>query len=147
MNTPRESITILIADDDEDDILLTRQALVASRLSNELRVVRDGEELMRYLLHEGEYRNLESSPRPGVILLDLNMPKKNGREAIAEIKSIPSLRQIPILILTTSRAEQDITEMYDLGASSYIAKPVGFQSLVSVMQQLGKYWFEIVELP
>ena len=147
MSSERRPITILLADDDEDDRLLARDALAESRLSNHLHMVSDGEELMDYLLRRGEYAEPAESPRPGLILLDLNMPKMDGREALKEIKSHPNLRQIPVVVLTTSQAEEDIYRTYDLGANSFITKPVMFESLVKVMKDLGNYWFEIVELP
>ncbi len=147
MSLERKPITILLADDDEDDRLLAKEALAESRLANDLHIVRDGEELMDYLHRRGAYAALRDSPRPGLILLDLNMPKKDGREALREIKSDHSLRQIPVVVLTTSKAEEDIYRTYDLGANSFITKPVMFESLVGVMKDLGKYWFEIVELP
>ncbi len=147
MKGQRTTITILMAEDDEDDCLLAREALVESRLANDLRFVKDGEELMDYLHRRGKYSRVSDAPRPGLILLDLNMPKKDGREALKEIKSDPNLRQIPVVVLTTSKAEEDIYRIYDLGANSFITKPVTFSSLVEVMKTLGKYWFEIVELP
>ena len=147
MNNGRRPITILLADDDEDDRKLAQDALAESRLANDLHTVEDGEELMDYLLRRGKYAALADSPRPGLILLDLNMPKKDGREALREIKADPSLRQIPVVVLTTSKAEEDIYRTYDLGANSFIIKPVMFESLVRVMRDLGTYWFEIVELP
>lgn len=140
-------ITILLADDDADDRLLTRDALAESRLANDLRFVEDGEELMQYLRRGGRYADPGASPRPGLILLDLNMPRKDGREALREIKGDPSLRHIPIVVLTTSKAEEDIYRTYDLGVNSFITKPVTFEGLVNVMRGLGRYWFEIVELP
>jgi CheY-like chemotaxis protein len=143
----RKKITILLADDDEDDRLLTEKALKASRLANDLHMVEDGEELMDYLYRRGPFSALADSPRPGLILLDLNMPKMDGREALREIKADASLRQIPVVVLTTSKAEEDIYRTYDLGANSFITKPVLFESLVRVMKDLGTYWFEIVELP
>ncbi len=136
-----------MADDDADDRMLTRDALEESHLANDLRFVADGEELMDYLLHRKQFADPASAPRPGVILLDLNMPRKDGREALAEIKAEPSLRRIPVVILTTSKAEEDVYRSYDLGANSYITKPVTFDSLVEVMRGLGRYWLEIVELP
>jgi CheY-like chemotaxis protein len=139
--------TILMAEDDEDDCMLAREAVAESRLASELHIVKDGEELMDYLYHRGNYADLIQAPRPGLILLDLNMPRKDGREALKEIKADPDLRQIPVIILTTSNAEEDICKTYDLGANSFIIKPVTFTSLVEVMKTLGKYWFEIVELP
>ncbi|MFQ5813550.1 MAG: response regulator [Anaerolineae bacterium] len=136
-----------MADDDPDDRMLAKEALEEARMANDLHFVEDGEELMDYLYRRGKYAELISSPRPGLILLDLNMPKKDGREALKEIKADPGLRRIPIVVLTTSRAEEDIYRTYDLGVSSFITKPVSFESLVGIMKTLGKYWFEIVELP
>lgn len=140
-------IIILMADDDADDRMLARDALEESRVLNELRFVEDGEELMEYLTRNGKYANPEDSPRPGLILLDLNMPKKDGREALKEIKSDPNLRRIPVVIMTTSQAEEDIFRSYDFGASSFITKPVTFDRLVELMRTLGEYWVEFVELP
>ncbi len=136
-----------MADDDADDRLLANDALVESRLANNLYLVSDGQQLMDYLQRRGDYQNPVDSPRPGVILLDLNMPKKDGFEALAEIRSDPTLRQIPVVILTTSKTEEDIYRGYDLGANSFITKPVTFEGLVAAMKALGQYWFEIVELP
>jgi CheY-like chemotaxis protein len=142
-----KSITILVAEDDEDDRLLMQEALEENRLANDLHFVEDGEELMDYLLHRGKYSNPKSAPYPSLILLDLNMPRKDGREALKEIKADPNLRKIPIVVLTTSKAEEDILRTYDLGVSSLIAKPVVFDSMVQIMKMIGTYWFEIVELP
>ncbi len=139
-------ITILIAEDDPDDRYLAKEALSESRLANELFFVEDGEDLLEFLRHEGAYAE-SKPPRPGIILLDLNMPRKDGREALHEIKADPHLRRIPIVVLTTSKAEEDILRSYDLGVSSFIVKPVTFEGLVNLMQTLGRYWFEIVELP
>jgi CheY-like chemotaxis protein len=143
----RSSVVILMADDDADDRELTRDALEESRLANELHFVADGVELLDYLHHRGVYSLPDSAPRPGVILLDLNMPRKDGREALREIKADPGLRMIPVVVLTTSKAEEDIVRSYDLGANSFISKPVTFAGLVEVVRGLGKYWFDIVELP
>lgn len=143
----RRSITILLADDDADDRMMASDALEESRLANDLRCVEDGEELMDYLHRRGKYASPNDAPRPGLILLDLNMPRKDGREALKEIKAEPELRSIPVIVLTTSKAEEDIYRTYDLGVNSFITKPVNFESLVAVMKTLGKYWFEIVELP
>lgn len=134
-----------MADDDEDDYLLTKKALKESMLLNTLIRVRDGEELLDYLYGRGSYKN--DAVRPGVILLDLNMPRKDGREALKEIKSDPDLRDIPVVIFTTSKAEEDIYRTYQLGSSSFITKPVTFENLITVMKALGTYWFEIVQLP
>ena len=147
MSIRGNSITILIADDDVDDRMMIREALEESRLANDLRFVEDGEELMDYLRHQGKFTDLSDSPRPGIILLDLNMPKKDGREALKEIKSTPDLWSIPVIVLTTSKAEEDIYRTYDLGVNSFITKPVRFAALVEIMKALGRYWFEIVELP
>jgi CheY-like chemotaxis protein len=139
-------IVILMADDDEDDILLTQKALQKGKLLNTLYSVRDGEELLDYLLRRGAFTD-EPAPRPGIILLDLNMPKKDGREALREIKAHAELKDIPIVIFSTSKAEEDIYRSYQLGVNSFITKPVTFEALIEVMQMLGKYWFEIVTLP
>jgi CheY-like chemotaxis protein len=147
MRNEHNPIVILLADDDEEDRMLACDALIESRLSNEIHSVTDGEDLMDYLHHRGKYLPPAAAPRPGVILLDLNMPKKDGREALREIKSDPELRQIPVVVLTTSKAEEDIFRSYDSGASSFISKPVTFAGLVEVMKGLGRYWFEIVDLP
>lgn len=142
-----QPIVILMADDDADDRMLTRDALQESRVLNELRFVEDGEELMDYLHRKGKYADSDSSPKPGLILLDLNMPKKDGREALKEIKSDPNLRRIPVVIMTTSKAEEDVFRSYDFGASSFITKPVTFDRLVDLMKAIGEYWVEFVELP
>jgi CheY-like chemotaxis protein len=141
------SIPILIADDDEEDCLLLNEAFTENRIANTLHFVHDGEELMNYLNRLGRYADPNHSPRPGLILLDLNMPKKDGREALRDIKNDPALRQIPVVVLTTSQADEDIYHSYDLGANSFISKPVTFNALVALLKNLGKYWFEIVELP
>jgi CheY-like chemotaxis protein len=147
MRGERKPIVILLADDDEEDRMLTCDALAESRLANEISCVTDGEDLMDYLRHKGKYTSPAEAPRPGLILLDLNMPKKDGREALREIKSDPELRQIAVVVFTTSKAEEDIYSSYDSGASSFISKPVTFEGLVDVMKGLGRYWFEIVDLP
>ena len=146
--TPKaiKTITILMADDDPDDRILTKDALEENRLANDLHFVEDGEELMDYLHQRGKY-TAENAPRPGLILLDLNMPRKDGREALAEIKAEPKFKQIPVIVLTTSKAEEDILKTYDLGVSSFITKPVTFEDLVYVTKAIGNYWFGIVELP
>ncbi len=147
--SPRSTkpITILMADDDPEDRMMTQEAFEESRLANDLRFVENGVELMDYLHRRGKFTDPASSPRPGLILLDLNMPKKDGREALHEIKADPRLKNIRIVVMTTSKAEEDIVRTYDLGASSYVTKPVTFAGLVDVIQTLGKYWLEIVELP
>ncbi|MEC4813679.1 MAG: response regulator [Scytonema sp. PMC 1069.18] len=147
MKGRQTGITILMAEDDEDDCMLVREALEESHVIHELYIVNDGEELMDYLYWRGRYSDQGNAPRPGLILLDLNMPKKDGREALKEIKADVNLRQIPVVVLTTSKAEEDIHITYDLGANSFIIKPATFASLVEVMRTIGKYWFEIVKLP
>jgi two-component system response regulator len=136
-----------MADDDADDRQMTRDAFAESRIANDLRFAENGVELMDYLNRRGKYSDPADSPRPGLILLDLNMPKKDGREALEEIKANPNLKNIRIVILTTSKTEEDIFRTYDLGACSFITKPVTFTGLVDVIKTLGKYWLEIVELP
>lgn len=142
-----KTIDILIAEDDEEDRMLIRDALAESRLKNNIQFVEDGEQLLDYLKNEGNYTDKEKFPKPGLILLDLNMPRKDGREALTEIKADSLLRTIPVIVLTTSKAEENILRTYNLGVSSFITKPVNFNSLVNIMQTLKKYWFEIVELP
>jgi two-component system, response regulator len=145
--TARKPITILMADDDADDRQLTQEAFAEARLTNDLRFVPDGKELMDYLKRRGKYKDPARSPRPAILLLDLNMPKKDGREALNEIKADPALRQIRVIILTTSKAEEDVQRAYDVSAASFITKPVNFDALVDAIKALGKYWLEIVELP
>ena len=147
MSDHTRPLVILMADDDADDRLLAQDALTECRLANEIRFVENGEELLDYLHQRGKYGPPNIVPRPGIILLDLNMPRKDGREALREIKADPELCRIPVVVLTTSRADTDIGRIYELGANSFITKPVTFESLVEVMRTLGKYWFEIVELP
>lgn len=136
-----------MADDDEDDRLLTQDALAESRVLNELYFVEDGVELLEYLERRGKFEDKTKSPRPGLILLDLNMPRMDGREALEAIKGNPNLKGIPVVILTTSKQEEDMVKGYNLGAASYITKPVTFDGLVELMKTLGKYWVEFVELP
>ena len=140
-------ITILFAEDDDDDFLLARDAFAEYHLRNDIRRVRDGEELMDYLLRRNEYADPKKAPAPSLILLDLNMPRKDGREALAEIKAHPTLRRIPIIALTTSRVEEDILKTYELGVASYIRKPVTFAQLCELVKIFQQYWLEIVELP
>jgi len=147
MNTNcKKSTIILMADDDEDDRMMAQDAFKEAKLANSIRFVEDGEELMDYLRRKGKYAHPADAPRPGIILLDLNMPKKDGREALKEIKSDPSLRRIPVVVMTTSKAEEDVLRSYDCGVNSFIIKPVSFASLVDIMKALGRYWFDIVEL-
>ncbi|MEI9942135.1 MAG: response regulator [Pseudomonadota bacterium] len=138
---------ILLADDDPDDIDMTRRALTKNNLGDEIYTVGDGEELLDFLNHRGASAPPARSPRPTLILLDLNMPKMDGREALAKIKSDPQLHQIPVVVMTTSTAEQDITRAYELGSNSFISKPITLAELVDMTKVLGQYWFEIVKLP
>lgn len=142
--SPGQPVVILLADDDEDDRMMTEDAFRRHRLANDFYAVTDGEELMDFLYKRGRWGD---APRPGIILLDLNMPRKDGREALRDIKADPSLRTIPVVVLTTSREEEDILRSYNLGASSFIQKPVGFDSLVDIVGRLGEYWFQVVQLP
>lgn len=144
MRESANPIVLLMADDDPDDRELAKEALAESRVKNEIRFVEDGEELMDFLYRRGVH---EGAPKPGLILLDLNMPKKDGREALREIKADKDLKRIPVVILTTSRAEEDMLSGYDLGAASFISKPVTFASLVDLMKAISQYWIEFVELP
>jgi CheY-like chemotaxis protein len=140
-------VVFLMADDDPDDRLLINEAFKESLLCNSLYFVEDGVQLLDYLRHEGAYADRQVSPTPDLILLDLNMPRKDGREALAEIKNDARLRYIPVVVLTTSKAEEDIMRSYDIGAASYITKPVTFDGLVEAIKGLGQYWVQIVRLP
>jgi len=144
-NANAKAKLILIAEDDADDRLLARDALEESGRGVDLRFVENGEELLDFLLQRGKYD--AQTPRPGLVLLDLNMPLKDGREALREIKSNPSLRRIPIVVLTTSRADTDVDLIYGLGANSFITKPVRYEALVELMRVIGQYWLDFVELP
>jgi len=137
--------SILIAEDDEDDYLLTVEALKEAGVQNQVHWVKDGEELMDFLRSESPDKN--GNPPPGMILLDLNMPKKDGREALGEIKNDPNLRKIPVIIMTTSKADSDISHSYSLGVNSFIQKPVRFYDFVKVIKVLSNYWFNVVKLP
>ena len=147
MPSTKSSITVLAADDDQDDRDMTLEAFQESRILNDLHFVEDGEKLLQYLRREGHFADPLKSPRPGLILLDLNMPRMGGREALKEIKADPALRQIPVVIMTTSKAEEDIFRSYDDGASSFISKPSKFTTLVDTVRGLGHYWLELVDLP
>jgi two-component system response regulator len=139
-------ISILMADDDPDDRMLMKQALAENELSNVIEFVENGADLMDYLHKRGKF-SAEKTFRPGLILLDLNMPKMDGREALKLIKSDPDLRRIPVIVLTTSKAEEDIFQTYDLGVNSFICKPVRFHELVDVTREISNYWFGTVALP
>ncbi len=148
MTRPADTaISILIADDDPDDRLLIKEALAEARLANDLQFVTDGVELMDFLHRRGEYVDQANAPLPGLILLDLNMPRKDGREALEEIRSDARLKRIPVVVLTTSQADTDVLRTYDLGVNSFITKPVTFDGLVEVMKAISDYWLQIVRLP
>ncbi|RMG69711.1 MAG: response regulator [Bacteroidetes bacterium] len=136
-----------MADDDPEDRMLIADALAESGLDTPFHFVENGEEVMDFLYNKGPFDNPQAYPRPGLILLDLNMPRKDGREVLREIKANPDLRRIPIIVLTTSKAEEDIFRSYNLGVNSFITKPVNFDQLVEMIGVLGRYWLEIVELP
>jgi CheY-like chemotaxis protein len=140
-------MTILMVDDDPDDYYLVKDALMENGLSNDFRLVSDGEEMMDYLFRRGKYIDSASCPPPSLILLDLNMPRKDGRQALREIKNYPALRHIPVVVFTTSGDIEDITACYEMGASTFITKPNTFDSLVETMKTLGKYWLNLAELP
>lgn len=144
-NSSSRGKIILMAEDDADDRLLAHDALAECGLGEDLRFVENGEELLDYLLQRGKYD--KQTPRPGLILLDLNMPVKDGREVLQEIKTNAALRRIPVVVLTTSRADTDIDRIYNLGANSFITKPVRYDALVEVMRTISQYWLKTVELP
>ena len=140
-------VIFLMAEDDDDDRLMIKEAFQESRLANTLTFVADGVELLEYLRWQGKFKNVADFPCPDVILLDLNMPRKDGREALEEIKADPRLKHIPVVVLTTSKAEEDILRSYNIGAAGYITKPVTFEGLVEAVKGLGQYWVQIVCLP
>jgi len=141
------SYTILMAEDDPDDCLLVEDALRETGQTHDLRIVRDGEELDDYLNHRGIYANVRNAPWPDLILLDLKMPRRDGREVIGRLKTDPRFRRIPVVAFTTSTAADDVESSYDMGVNSYVTKPVTFRGLVDMMKVVSKYWFELVELP
>ena len=147
MSNNNKPTVILMAEDDADDRLLAEEALSESQWKGDLRFVQNGEELLDYLFRRGQFAPPADAPRPGLILLDLNLPRKDGREALREIKADAILRRIPVIVLTTSKADTDIERLYDLGANSFITKPAQFDALVDTMRALRHYWFKTVELP
>lgn len=147
MRKPAKPITILVADDDPDDRMMIKEAFEDGRLNNHLEFVEDGEQLLAFLRREGDYAKHSGDSYPGLILLDLNMPKMDGREALRELKADPRLQRIPVVVLTTSEAEEDIARTYGLGVNSFITKPVAFSEMVNVVTVLFNYWIEIVALP
>lgn len=142
-----KAVYIVVADDDDDDRLMTKEAFEELKILNELYFVKDGVELLDFLYHRNQYANRETSPRPGLILLDLNMPRMDGREALKIIKQDESLKSIPVTIFTTSKAEEDIIKSYNLGVNCFVTKPVTYSGLVNIVKQLNSFWFELVELP
>ena len=147
MGKAGDAVLILMAEDDPEDAMLAADALHEAKLLNPFVVVEDGRALMDYLHRTGAFAPPHPAVRPGIILLDLNMPRMNGKEALAEIRSDPGLRDIPVVVLTTSRADEDVLRSYTLGANSFIVKPVSFEGLVDVMRGIESYWFEMVRLP
>lgn len=138
------SIEILLVEDNPGDARLTIEAMREAKLSNRLHIVEDGVEAMQFLRREGRFGD---APRPDLILLDLNLPKKDGREVLAEIKSEPSLKRIPVVVLTTSRAEEDVLRTYDLHANCYVTKPVDIEQFIKIVKQIDEFWFKLVTLP
>jgi CheY-like chemotaxis protein len=137
-------IDVLLVEDDQGDVLMTREAFAHHKIRNELHVVTDGEQALQFLRRQGEYEN---APRPGLILLDLNLPRRDGREVLAEIKADPELRSIPVVVLTTSEAEEDILRSYSLHANAYVSKPVDFDRFVEVIRRIDDFFVTVVKLP
>jgi CheY-like chemotaxis protein len=148
MNSPpdhgSQHVHVLLVEDDPGDVLMTKEAFEHHKIRNPLHVVADGAEAIRFLRREGEYAD---APRPGLVLLDLNLPRKNGREVLAEVKSDPDLRSIPVVVLTTSAAEEDILRSYDLHANAYVTKPVDFSRFMDVIRQIDDFFVSVVKLP
>lgn len=142
--TPLDVVDVLLVEDDDGDVLMTREAFEHHKIRNNLHVVRDGEEALQFLRREGEY---EDAPRPGLVLLDLNLPRRDGREVLAEMKSDPELRVIPVVVLTTSEAEEDILRSYTLHANAYVSKPVDFDRFIDVIRQIDDFFVTVVKLP
>lgn len=141
------NVVLLIAEDDPEDRMLTEEALEDAGMGEQIHFVGDGEELLEFLKRQGQYKNLQGAALPRLILLDLNMPRMDGREALKEIKAEAGLRHIPVIAFTTSKAEEDILKTYDLGVASFITKPVTYEALVNVMKTVDNYWFHTVNLP
>ena len=147
MTEVKRSPVILMADDDADDRFLVQEALTEAKIPHDLRFAEDGRSLLDYLKHQGKFTDRKEAPRPELILLDLNMPLKDGREVLADIRADACLRRIPVIIFTTSKADTDIRQMYDLGANSFVTKPAAFSELVGLMKKLAEYWFETAHIP
>jgi CheY-like chemotaxis protein len=144
MTSPSDHVHVLLVEDDPGDVLMTKEAFEHHKIRNPLHVVSDGAEAIRFLRKEGEHAD---APRPGLVLLDLNLPLKNGREVLAEVKSDPGLRSIPVVVLTTSAAEEDILRSYDLHANAYVTKPVDFGRFMDVIRQIDDFFVSVVKLP
>ncbi|MBE8518874.1 response regulator [Amycolatopsis sp. H6(2020)] len=144
MTQAHAPIDILLVEDDPGDVLMTREAFAHHKIRNPLHVAEDGVEALRFLKREGPFGE---APRPGLILLDLNLPRKDGRELLGEIKQDPGLRTIPVVVLTTSEAEEDILRSYDLHANAYVTKPVDFEKFVEVVRKIDDFWVTVVKLP
>ena len=142
-----KSATILLVEDDRGDQELTRRALDEGKIRNDLRIVEDGEEALAYLFRRGKYKDPATSPRPDLLLLDLNLPRVDGREVLEQIRADSKLRRMAVVVLTTSRQEEDILRSYELGCNSFITKPVDINQFIQVIQALERYWFQIVVLP
>jgi CheY-like chemotaxis protein len=141
---PLDVIDVLLVEDDDGDVLRTREAFEHYKIRNKLHVVNDGEQAMRFLRQAGEYAD---APRPGLILLDLNLPRRDGREVLAELKDDPELCVIPVVVLTTSEAEEDILRSYRLHANAYVSKPVDFDRFIEVIRQIDDFFVTVVKLP
>ena len=137
-------VDVLLVEDDPGDVLMTREAFEHHKLRNKLHVVADGVEALQFLRREGEYAD---APRPGLVLLDLNLPRKDGRQVLADIKSDEALRSIPVVVLTTSEAEEDILRSYNLHANAYVTKPVDFDRFIDVIRQIDDFFVTVVKLP
>ncbi len=142
--TPLDVIDVLLVEDDDGDVLMTREAFEHHKIRNHLHVVQDGEEALQFLRREGQYAD---APRPGLILLDLNLPRRDGRQVLAELKADPELRVIPVVVLTTSEAEEDILRSYTLHANAYVTKPVDFDRFIDVIRQIDDFFVTVVKLP
>jgi CheY-like chemotaxis protein len=142
--TSLDVVDVLLVEDDDGDVLMTREAFEHHKIRNKLHVVQDGEEALQFLRREGPYVD---APRPGLILLDLNLPRRDGREVLAELKADPELRVIPVVVLTTSEAEEDILRSYTLHANAYVSKPVDFDRFIDVIRQIDDFFVTVVKLP
>jgi two-component system response regulator len=147
LDTPARRVVLMMVDDDEDDCLLVQEAITEACVDCAFHSVQDGTELWDYLNHKGRYAELATAPRPDIILLDLNMPKMDGRQVLELLKSDPRFRGIPVIILTTSRDSEDVKLCYNLGANSYVTKQSSFEGIVSSIKTITEYWLEIATLP